>query len=97
MEELNNIINAISITGQIAQMSPDALDKINTDQAINDIFDISGVSAKILRSDEEVQELRAARAEAMQQQQEIAMLQQGADAYKNVAEGDRIAQEANAQ
>jgi hypothetical protein len=94
---LNNITNAIAITGQIAAMNPDVLDKVNTDQAINDIFDISGVSAKILRSDQEVQELRAARQQAMQQQQEMMMLQQGADVYKNAAEGDKIAQEANAQ
>ncbi|MBQ1988694.1 MAG: head-tail connector protein [Clostridia bacterium] len=93
--ELNNIINAIGITGQIAAMTPDVLDKINTDQAVNDIFDISGVSAKILRSDQEVQQMRAARAQAMQEQQQMMMLQQGADIYKNAAEGDRIANEAN--
>ena len=32
----------------------------------------------------------------MQQQQEMMMLQQGADIYKNAAEGDKIAQETNA-
>jgi hypothetical protein len=94
--ELNNIINAISITGQIATMTPDVLDKVNTDQAVNDIFDISGVSAKILRSDQEVQELRATRAQAMQEQQQMALLQQGADVYKNAAEGDKIASETEA-
>ena len=95
--ELNNITNAIAITGQIAAMNPDVLDKVNMDQAVNDIFDISGVSAKILRSDQEVQQLRAARQQAMQEQQQMAMLQAGADVYKNAAEGDKIAQEANAQ
>ena len=96
--ELNNLINAMSITGQIAQMNPEVLDKVNADQAVDDIFDISGVSAKILRSDAEVQQLRQQRAQAMQQQQEMAMMQAGADIYKNAAEGDKIAQEtANAQ
>lgn len=94
--ELNNIINALTIAGQIAQMSPDALDKINTDQAVNDVFDISGVSAKILRSDQEVQEMRAARAQAQAQQEQMMMLQQGADIYKNAAEGDKIQSETEA-
>ena len=95
--ELNNLVNAISITGSIAQMSPEVLDKIDADKAVNDIFDISGVSAKILRSDQEVQQLRAQRAQMMQQQQQMAMLQQGADTYKNVAEGDKIFNEAQAE
>ena len=77
-------------------MNPEAMDKVNCDQAIDDIWDISGVSAKILRSDQEVQELRAQRAQAMQEQQQMMMLQQGADIYKNAAEGDKIASETEA-
>ena len=95
--ELNNLVNAISITGQIAQMTPDVLDKVNTDQAVDDIFDISGVSAKILRSDSEVMQIRQQRQQAMQMQQEVNMLQQGADIYKNAAEGDKVAKEIQQQ
>lgn len=95
--ELNNIVNALSIAGQIAQIKPESLDKINADKAIDDIFDISGVSAKILNSDAEVQQIRQARAQAMQQQQELNMVQQGVDIYKTAGEGDKIAQEANQQ
>ena len=95
--ELNNIVNALSIAGQIAQINPESLDKINTDKAIDDIFDISGVSAKILNSDTEVQQIRQARAQAMQQQQEMNMIQQGIDIYKTAGEGDKIAKEANQQ
>lgn len=91
--EMNNLINAVSIAGQIAQFKPEVLDKINGDKTIDDIFEISGVSAKILNSDYEVQKIRQQRAENMRQQQELAMLQQGADIYKNAAEGDKIAQE----
>ena len=91
--ELNNITNAIAISGQIAQFKPEVLDKINADEAVNDIFDISGVSARILRSDAEVQQIRKARAEAMEQQQKLAALQQGAEIYKSASEGDKNAKE----
>ena len=91
--ELNNIINAISISGQIAQFKPEVLDKINADEAINDIFDISGVSARILNSDVEVQQIRQARAQAQEQQEKLMALQQGADIYKSASEADRNAKE----
>lgn len=91
--ELNNIVNAISISGQIASMTPDVLDKINADMAVNEIFDISGASAKILRSDDEVKAIREARAQMQQQANEMAMLQQGATAYKDYEQGNKLANE----
>lgn len=92
--EMNNLINAVSIAGQIAQFKPEVLDKINGDQIINEVFDINSISAKIINSDQEVAALRQQRAQAMQQQQELAMYQAGADIYKNAAQGDKLAKEA---
>ena len=91
--ELNNIVNAIALSGQIAQFKPEVLDKINADEAINDIFDISGVSARILNSDVEVQQIRKARAEAAEEQNKLLAMQQGAEIYKKASEGDRNAKE----
>jgi hypothetical protein len=91
--ELNNIVNAISITGQIATMSPEVLDKVDADKAVDDIFDISGVSAKILRSEQEVEAIRQARQQAQAQMQQMAMIEQGANSYKNIAQGSKLANE----
>lgn len=92
--ELNNLVNAFSIAGQIAQFKPEVLDKINGDKAVDDIFDISGVSAKILHSDSEVIQLRQQRAAAQEQQMKMAALQQGAEIYRTASEGERNAKEA---
>lgn len=91
--EMNNLINALSITGQIAAMNPEALDKINTDEAVNEIFDISGVPQKILRDDNELEQIRQARAQAQAQMQQMAMLEQGANSYKNMAQGNKLTNE----
>ncbi len=91
--ELNNITNAIAISGQIAQFKPDVLDKINADKAVDDIFDISGVSTRILYSDAEVKQIRQARAQAQAQQAQFTAMQQGADIYKTASEGDKNAKE----
>ncbi len=91
--ELNNVINAITISGQIATMNPEVLDKINADNAVNEIFDIVGAPAKILRSDEEIQAIREARAQVQQQANEMAMLEQGSNSYKNLAQGDKLLNE----
>lgn len=91
--EMNNTINAISIAGQIAALNPEALDKINTDEAINEVFDITGVSQKILRDDNELQAIRQARAEQQAQMQQMAMLEQGANSYKNMAQGNKLTNE----
>lgn len=91
--ELNNLVNAMALSGQIAQFNPEVLDKINTDEALNDIFDISGVSARILKSDAEVQQIRKARAEANAEQEKLLAMQQGANIYKTASEGDRNAKE----
>lgn len=91
--EINNIVNAIAISGQIAQFKPEVLDKIDGDKAIDTIFDISGAST-LLHSDEEVQQMREATAQAMQMQTTMAAVQQGADIMKTAAEGGKIANEA---
>lgn len=94
--ETNNIINALSIAGQIAQFNPEVLDKIDADAAVNEIFDISSVST-LLRSDSEVAQIRQQRAQAMQEQQQMMALQQGADILKTATESEKNAKESQKQ
>lgn len=90
--EINNIMNALAITGQIAQFNPEVLDKVDADKAVEQVFDISSVSI-LLRSDNEVNQIRQQRAQQMQAQQEMMALQQGADIFKTAAEGEKNAKE----
>jgi hypothetical protein len=94
--ETNNIINALSIAGQIAQFNPEVLDKIDADAAVNEIFDISSVST-LLRSDSEVAQIRQQRAQAMQEQQQMMALQQGAEIMKTATESEKNAKESQKQ
>lgn len=87
--EVNNIVNALAIAGQVAQFNPEAVDKINTDAAVDEIFDISGVSTRILNTDDTVRKMREARAQAQAQEAELAKAQAVAQTYKTAAEGER--------
>ena len=60
------------MTGEVANIaavSPEVLDKIDFDQAVDELALIAGVSARIVRSDAEVEELRANRQKKAQEQQ----------------------------
>lgn len=89
--EVNNIVNALAIAGQVAQFNPEAVDKINTDNAIDEIFDISGVSTRILHTDSEVRDIRDARAQAQAQAAQMEQAQVLANTYKTATEGERNA------
>ena len=89
--EVNNIVNALAIAGQVAQFNPEAIDKINTDAAVDEIFDISGVSTRILNTDDKVREIREARSQAQAQEAQLMQAQAVAQTYKTAAEGERNA------
>lgn len=91
--EINNIMSALSIAGQVAAYKPEVLDKINGDDTIDEIFDITGVTTRMLNSDEEVRQMRQHRAEAQAEQQQIAAAQAGAQTYKDMAQGEKNVKE----
>jgi hypothetical protein len=84
-----------SFVGNMAAVKPGVLDKLDEDQSVDEYADMLGVPPSIVRSDDEVQEIRTQRAEAerAQQQAEQAVqatqaMQQGANAAKVLAETD---------
>lgn len=54
--------------GQLAQLNPDVLDKIDFDQAVDERSLITGVPPKIIRSDDAVSQMREQRQQQMQEQ-----------------------------
>jgi len=78
----------VGFVGNIAGAKPDALDKIDSDQAIDEYAEMLGTPPKIVRSDDVVQAERDARAEAAAQQQ---MAQQAS----GLAQGAKVLSEAD--
>lgn len=87
---INQTVGFIGSLAQITQ-SPDALDKLNIDEAISEVAEMHGVPPKMIRSDEDVAALREQRQQQMQQMQMMQMAQAGAGV---MATGARAAKDA---
>ncbi len=61
----------------LAQVKPDIFDNFNADEIARDIAESNGAPPKWFRSKNEVEQMRAARAEAQQQQQAQQMIMEG--------------------
>lgn len=68
MMRVQPIERLFGTVGQIAAVKPDAVDKIDIDQGIDEIADGLGVPASVVNSDEKVMAIRAQRAQAQQAQ-----------------------------
>ena len=75
---LAGINGTVAFAGQVSGMHPEILDKINFDEALDQVAEMNGVPPKLLRSDEDVAQIRQQRAEQMAQQQQMAQMAQAA-------------------
>jgi len=87
--ELNSLLGGLSLVGQMAQYAPDVMDKISTDRTVDEAWDILGAPVKVLRDDQEVENIRANRAEAQAQEQQLIMAGAAAKAGKDIASGEK--------
>jgi len=86
---IGGIERFVGFVGNLAQMRPDALDKADIDQAIDEYGDMLGIPSKIIVPDEQVAAIRQQRAQQQQMQQAAEMapaLAQGAQAAKALSE-----------
>lgn len=72
--------------GNIGQVTPDVFDKVNMDQMIDVYGDITSVHPSIIRTDEEVSEIRSQRNQAAMQQQQMEQIKSGASAVKDLSQ-----------
>lgn len=86
--ELNTLVTALTMTGQLAQFAPDVLDKVNTDKTVDEIWGITGANVQVLRDDAEIADLRENRATQAAQQTQIATIGQKAEVGKVASEID---------
>jgi len=87
--ELNVLTAGLTLIGQMAQFTPEVLDKIDPDQTVNTTWDILGAPVAVLRDDKEVQQIRENRAQQQAIDQEVAIAGGIAQAGKTAAEGDK--------
>ncbi len=53
---LSSLASTVNFIGQLAQAKPEALDKLNVDQAIDAFADMSGVSPTVIVPQEQVEQ-----------------------------------------
>lgn len=89
--------NFVNFAGAVLQSNPQAVDKVDTDQLINNYGMFTGVTPSVIRSDEQVEQIRQARAQAAQQEQQLQAQQaqananaQNASAERQLAEADNV-------
>lgn len=82
--EVDAIASTLRMAGEWAQIEPEVLHNINSDEAIRAIAQFEGIPASVVRSMSDVLERREAEGRAAQAQQQLAMLQQGAAAAKDI-------------
>jgi len=86
--ELNSLVSGLQLIGQMAQFTPDVLDKISPDKVVDEAWAILGSPVRVLRDDEEVKIIRETKANLAQQQMAMNLTQQGAEVVKAGSEVD---------
>ncbi len=91
MVGLGQIERTVSFIGNIAGSQPEALDKLDVDELIDEYADRAGAPPRVIRSSKQVAEIRANRAQQQRAAQAAEMMpamQQGADAARLLSETD---------
>ena len=81
--DLNSLITSLTMVGQVAQFSPEVLDKIDPDRTVDEVWGITGAPVQVLRDDQEIQKIREARAENAAKLQQMQILSGGAQIAKD--------------
>lgn len=82
----NAITSYLGVISQIANFHPDVVDKIDSDQTANILGDIMSVPPGVVRTDEQVAQIRQAKAQQQAAAAKAQQLQQTSAAAKNLAQ-----------
>lgn len=83
---VNGMLNVVQEIGTIAQLNPNALDKLDVDQTIDLLADMNGVPPEMIVAGPRVQMIRSQRAQQQQAQMNMAQAQAGASALKDLSQ-----------
>lgn len=93
MVEMPGIERVVGLAGNMAALYPGVTDLINSDQVIRKSALVNGIPEKIIRSEDEVEQLRQQRAEAQKQEAEAQQMAAAAAPMRDVAQAARLMSE----
>lgn len=85
---ISGIERFAGFVGQVAQASPGVMDKVDSDQLIDEYADAVGISPRIVRSDEDVAAMRQEQQRAAKAQQTAELMAQGAGAARDLSQAN---------
>tara|TARA_R110000737_G_scaffold42165_2_gene62899 strand:- start:351 stop:1967 length:1617 start_codon:yes stop_codon:yes gene_type:complete len=91
-QELQSLMKGLELFGSLAQTMP-VMDYIDEDGLVKQIISILGLPAKVIKSDAQVQQLRAERAEQEAQQMEMQQQMAETQMAKNAAPMAKVVQD----
>lgn len=80
------IERTVGFAGNLAGIYPDIVDKVDFDQAVDEYATMLGIPPTLIRSDEQVAQIREQRAQAQQQQQAMEQMSAGIQGAKLLSE-----------
>lgn len=86
----------LAFVGNLAAVRPEVVDKIDTDESVDQYFDMVGAPPSVIVSDEAVKAIRQQRAEAQERQTQAANIAAMAPALKQGAEAAQVLAETDA-
>ena len=93
-QQLSGIMRGMEIFGSLSQTMP-VTDYIDENGLVKELIDILGLSAKMIKSDDEVQEIRANRQEQQMQQAQMQQALEESQVAKNAAPAVKAINETN--
>lgn len=88
LSEVTSIENFLVDVRGVAELIPNAVDKVKGDRVVEILADVRGVNPEILQDDEVVDEIRIARAKAEEQQAQIQQVADAAVIAKDAAQAE---------
>ena len=85
---VSSVDRLIGTVGQMAQFKPDVLDKLNTDEVVDQYAEMLGVDPNLIVADDDVLIVRQQRAEQQAAQQQAAQVEQAAQTAATMGQVD---------
>lgn len=76
------------LVAELAKIDPNVLDKVDFDEMIDDYGDRTGISSRVIRSDDAVAQIRQTKAKIQQQAQASALANQTSQTAKNLSQSN---------
>ena len=81
----NAMDRLLGTLGVVGQIKPDATDKLNADELIDNYAEVLGIPPQVILSDDQIQEIRAARAQAQAAKEQAEAMEKQAAAVNDLA------------